>query len=49
VELPGDFEPLAKAHKTLEVQYGEAKITSGGELSRPILLHAGTDWGLRLP
>lgn len=46
-ELPEDFEALAKRHKTLEVQYGEAKLTSGRELLRLILLHAGTDLGLR--
>jgi hypothetical protein len=46
-ELPEDFEALARRHKTLEVQYGDAKITSGRELLRLILLHAGTDLGLR--
>jgi hypothetical protein len=46
-ELPEDFEALAKRHQTLEVQYGEAKLTSGRELLRLILLHAGTDLGLR--
>ena len=46
-ELPEDFETLAKEHKTLEVQYGPAKITRARELLRLILLHAGTDLGLR--
>ena len=46
-ELAEDFEAMAKGHKTLEVQYGEAKITSGRELLRLILLHAGADLGLR--
>ncbi len=44
-ELPEDFETLAKEHKTLEVQYGPAKITRARELLRLILLHADTDWG----
>lgn len=46
-KLPEDFETLAKEHKTLEVQYGPAKITRARELLRLILLHAGTDLGLR--
>jgi hypothetical protein len=45
--LPPDFEAVAKETKVLEVQYGEAKITSGRELLRLILLHAGADLGLR--
>jgi hypothetical protein len=46
-ELPANFEALAKEHKVLEVQYGEAKITTGSDLLRLILLHAGADLGLR--
>lgn len=45
--LPQDFEALAKENKVLEVQYGEAKITSARDLLRLILLHAGADIGLR--
>lgn len=45
--LPRDFEALAKEKKVLEVQYGEAKITSACDLLRLILLHAGADLGLR--
>jgi Transposase DDE domain len=46
-ELPEDFEELAKEHKVLEVQYGDAKITSASDLLKLILLHAGVDLGLR--
>lgn len=45
--LPEDFEALAKEHKVLEVQYGEAKITSARELLQLILLHVGANLGLR--
>lgn len=45
--LPKDFEVIAKEKKVLQVQYGEAKITSGSHLLRLILLHAGADLGLR--
>lgn len=45
--LPADLEALAKENKVLEVQYGDAKLTSGRELLRLILLHAGADLGLR--
>jgi len=45
--LPEETEELAKQHKVLEVQYGDAKITSADELLRLILLHAGADLGLR--
>lgn len=45
--LPDDFEALAKEHKVLEVQYGDAKITSADDLLRMILLHAGVGVGLR--
>jgi hypothetical protein len=46
-ELPEDFEALAKEHKVLEVQYGNARITSARDLLRLILLHAGADLPLR--
>lgn len=46
-ELPEDFEALAQEHKVLEVQYGPAKITTGQQLLRLILLHAGADLPLR--
>jgi hypothetical protein len=46
-ELPEDFEDLAKQHRVLEVQYGEAKITTARDLLRLVLLHAGADLGLR--
>jgi hypothetical protein len=45
--LPQDFEALAKENKVLEVQYGEAKITSAADLLRLVLVHAGADLGLR--
>lgn len=45
--LPEDFERLAKEHKVLEVQYGNAKITTARDLLRLIFLHAGADLGLR--
>jgi hypothetical protein len=46
-DLPDDFEALAKKHKVLEVQYGDAKITCASDLLRMILLHAGVGFGLR--
>ena len=46
-ELPEEYEALAREHKVLEVQYGEAKITNASDLLRLILLHAGTDLPLR--
>lgn len=45
--LPQEFEAIAKEKKVLEVQYGEAKITTARDLLRLILLHAGADLGLR--
>lgn len=45
--LPADFEELARQHKVLETQYGEAKIKTADDLLRLILLHAGADLGLR--
>lgn len=46
-ELPEDFEVLAKDNKVLELQYGEAKITTARDLLRLILLHVGADLKLR--
>jgi len=45
--LPEGLEAIAKEKKVLEVQYGDAKITSARDLLRLILLHAGADIGLR--
>jgi hypothetical protein len=45
--LPEDLEELAREHKVLETQYGEAKITAAEDLLRLILLHAGADLALR--
>jgi hypothetical protein len=45
--LPDDYEALAKAHKVLETQYGDAKITTADGLLRLVLLHAGADFPLR--
>ena len=46
-ELPEDFEQLAREHKTLETQYGQANLKSARDLLRLILLHAGADLALR--
>ena len=46
-ELPEDLERLAREHKTLETQYGDAKLKSAGDLLRLIFLHAGADLALR--
>ena len=46
-ELPEDFESLAKENGVLEVQYGNAKITTASDLLRLILVHAGADLKLR--
>lgn len=46
-ELPEDLEDIAKQTKVLEVQYGQAKITSGLDLLRMVLLHAGVGLPLR--
>jgi hypothetical protein len=46
-ELPQDFEALAKESGVLEVQYGEAKITTARDLLRLVLLHVGADLKLR--
>ena len=46
-ELPEDFEQLAREHKTLETQYGPAKLKSARDLLRLIFLHAGANLALR--
>ena len=48
-ELPEDLERLAREHKTLETQYGDAKLKSAGDLLRLIFLHAGADLALCSP
>jgi hypothetical protein len=45
--LPQQYERLAKEHKQLETQYGNAKITSADWLLRFILLHVGANLPLR--
>ena len=45
--LPGSFRELAAAKKQLEVQYGNAKITTADELLRFIFVHAGAGLPLR--
>ena len=45
--LPADMEELAREHKLVEVQYGDAKLTTGREVLRLVLLHAGADLPLR--
>ena len=41
--LPSNWEQLAHAHKQLQTQYGNAKITNAGDLLRLILVHAAAD------
>jgi hypothetical protein len=45
--LPADYEELANVHRQLQVQYGNAKITTARDLLRLILLHVGAGIGLR--
>jgi hypothetical protein len=45
--LPRDYARLADTHKQLQVQYGNAKITTADALLRFILLHAGANLPLR--
>src|SRR5689334_11624696 len=45
--LPRDYERLAKEHKQVEVQYGNAKLTTADWLLRFILLHVGANLPLR--
>ncbi len=45
--LPGDYAELAREHKQLETQYGNAKIKTADWLLRLILLHTGANLPLR--
>jgi len=45
--LPAQYERLAKEHRQVETQYGNAKITSADWLLRFILLHVGANLPLR--
>jgi Transposase DDE domain len=45
--LPPEYERLAHEHKQLELQYGNAKITTAKSLLRFIFLHVGADLPLR--
>jgi hypothetical protein len=45
--LPSDYEALARRHKQVQTQYGNAKICDGNTLLRFIFLHAGADLPLR--
>jgi hypothetical protein len=45
--LPQDYEQLAREHKMLEVQYGNAKIRTAQDLLRFVFVHVGCDLPLR--
>jgi hypothetical protein len=45
--LPAGYDTLAKEMKQLEVQYGNAKITTADELLRFLFVHAGAGLPLR--
>jgi hypothetical protein len=45
--LPADYRTLAKEMKQLEVQYGNAKITTADDLLRFLFVHAGAGLPLR--
>lgn len=45
--LPEDYEQLAREHKQLQVQYGNAKITTAQDLLRFVFTHVGCDLPLR--
>lgn len=45
--LPADYQTLANETKQLEVQYGNAKITTADELLRFLFVHAGAGLPLR--
>jgi hypothetical protein len=45
--LPADYQTLANDTKQLEVQYGNAKITTADELLRFLFVHAGAGLPLR--
>ena len=41
--LPENYEQLAREHKMLEVQYGNAKIKTAQDLLRFVFVHVGCD------
>jgi hypothetical protein len=45
--LPKDYEQLAVEHKQVQVQFGNAKVTTAEPLLRMLFLHAGADLPLR--
>jgi hypothetical protein len=45
--LPSDYEDLAIEHKQLQVQYGNAKITTAEQLLRLMFVHVGAELPLR--
>jgi hypothetical protein len=45
--LPDGYDTMAKKMKQLEVQYGNAKITTADELLRFLFVHAGAGLPLR--
>jgi Transposase DDE domain len=45
--LPDEYDKMAKEMKQLEVQYGNAKITTADELLRFLFVHAGAGLPLR--
>jgi len=45
--LPENYEQLAREHKMLEVQYGNAKIKTAQDLLRFVFVHVGCDLPLR--
>lgn len=45
--LPADYEELAVEHKQLQVQYGNAKITTAEQLLRLMFIHVGAELPLR--
>ncbi len=45
--LPENYEQLAREHKMLEVQYGDAKLTTAQDLLRFVFVHVGCDLPLR--
>jgi len=45
--LPQEFRGLAKEHRQLETQYGNAKIKTAEQLLRTIFVHVGAGLPLR--
>ena len=45
--LPENYEQLAREHKMLEVQYGNAKTKTAQDLLRFVFVHVGCDLPLR--